>query len=164
MPAINASTHGSHPPNNRTKASSSLARSSDRTPRLVETYNSLLTPVLARVCCANFSWTSRKECPRVNVVWRGYHWLLPDANLATLLEAMLTVPKRQRAGNHELARLVRPSRFPTHIVCSCNCYTIFKRMPTHMKDLLVEVYLICVGLFPHPTTLACSARCWAACS
>ena len=75
-------------------------------PQLVETYNSLLTPVLARVCCAKFSWTSKKECPHVNAVWRGYHWLLPDANLATLLEAMLTVPKRQRAGYHELARLV----------------------------------------------------------
>ena len=85
-----------------------IASSKFRNPtlRLVETYNSLLTPVLARVCCANFSWTSIKECPRVHALWRGYHWLLPDANLETLLEAMLTVPKTQRAANHLLARFV----------------------------------------------------------
>lgn len=107
MPAVTTPTRGSHPPNNRDHGFiTACSNFHIPMPQLVETYNSLLTPVLARVCCANFSWTSKKECPHVPAVWRGYHWLLPDANIATLLEAMLTVPKRQRAGNHQLAWLV----------------------------------------------------------
>lgn len=42
----------------------------------------------------------------------------------------------------------------TYIVRGRDGNTVLERMPAHVQDLLVEVYLVCIRLFPHPSPLA----------
>ena len=52
----------------------------------------------------------------------------------------------------------------TNIIRSCNRYAVFKRMPAHVQNFLVEINLVRVRLFLHPSPLtSCSCR-WAASS
>lgn len=52
----------------------------------------------------------------------------------------------------------------TYVVSRRNGDTIFEWMPAHVKNLLVEIDLISISLFPHPTTLASASPSWAASS
>lgn len=70
----------------------------------------------------------------------------------------LRVPRRRKANDGQLIHGSSGKGY-NHIVRSRNCNTILKWMPTHVENLLVEVDLIRVRLFPHPsalTTYSCS--------
>lgn len=61
--------------------------------------------------------------------------------------------RRQRARILLVSRKSHIDGNKTYVVRSGNSDTVLEWMPAHMKDLLVEIDLICIGLLPHTCTL-----------
>jgi len=67
-------------------------------------------------------------------------------------------PKNAKVGSH-----LQCGKYE-EVVGRRNGYAVFKRMPAHVQNLLVEVNLICISLLAHPlSSTNCSCR-WAASS
>lgn len=72
---------------------------------------------------------------------------------AAVYEEMLTMQRRRRARLGVVSISPLGAGEHTHIVRSGNSNRILKRMPTHMQDLLVEIDLVGIRLFPHACPL-----------
>jgi hypothetical protein len=72
-----------------------------------------------------------------------------------------TMPRRRRAGSSVRKAGQRNQAIDTHVVGRSDCDAVFKWMPAHMQNLLVEVDLVCVRLLAHSLSGTHCASRWA---
>lgn len=78
------------------------------------------------------------------------------------MQWLLTMPRIRRAIIISVLSVPRLLEIGvTNIICSRNRYAVFKRMPAHVQNLLVEINLVRVRLFLHPSPLTSCACRWA---